>query len=52
MVVWLAFYFALSLTSAAVLYPMLRMPRPKLGRVPEVMYAEVPVATYDSRGLC
>lgn len=50
MIAWIAFYVALTAAFWAALYPMLRTPRLKLGRVP-VVYADVPDVTYDSRGL-
>ena len=50
MTAWIAFYVVLTLMTWAALYPMFRVPRPKVGRIPEVLYADVPDTTFDPRG--
>lgn len=48
MIGWLSFYAGLSMVSAAVLWPMLRMPPVML--VPSLV-GDVPNATFDYGGL-
>jgi hypothetical protein len=49
-ILWICFYLALSLCSAAVLWPMLRAPRMQLHSVAAPLFPEVPVTTFDSKG--
>lgn len=48
---WIAFYIALGAASWAAVWPMLREPRAALKWDAPIVDFDVPVATYDSRGM-